>query len=372
MFVRFELPQARRVAVSPADVLRPSPCQEGLNSPNCREDSLLSTINYPPWRTQVSSPNTDTQVEGTNTILSASRGRGTGASHPPAQSFSRAAETWMTNASGLTDTFEPSSPPLSPSNLAMVLTKPANLLISSLKKKYGHARNLTFGQPTSMAGDRTRGIEECVRAFEEKYQLNMMGMKRDIGVFYKLRLEEFGIGRLVTMSAWEDLERNKKLEAARETFGGDTSRHWAFTALREMALVDGVEPGEGRMTLGELYAFLEAEVFVQQVAVDQARAGANAALQTDTEVGRVVELALRACADDEIAASRGRVKEALAIIRQIAAEEMVAARQYRTAAELLFICADLEVGVGGYRENSQQVLTTRYYAGVLQYMQVDA
>lgn len=278
----------------------------------------------------------------------------------------------MTNASGLTDTFEPSSPPLSPSNLAMVLTKPANLLISSLKKKYGHARNLTFGQQTSMAGDRTRGIEECVRAFEEKYQLNMVGMKRDIGVFYKLRLEEFGIGRLVTMPAWEDLERNKKLEAARETFGGDTSRHWAFTALREMALVDGVEPGEGRMTLGELYAFLEAEVFVQQVAMDQARAGANAALQTDTEVGRVVELALRACADDEIAASRGRVKEALAIIRQIAAEEMVAARQYRTAAELLFICADLEVGVGGYRENSQQVLTTRYYAGVLQYMQVDA
>jgi len=223
-----------------------------------------------------------------------------------------------------------------------------------------------------MAEDRTRGVEECVRAFEEKYQMNMVGMKKDIGAFYKLRLEEFGIGRLVTTSAWEDLERNKRLEATREAFGGDSSPHWAFTALREMALVDGTEPGEGRMTLGELYAFLEAEGFVQQVAMDQARAGTNAALQTDAEVGRVVELALRACASDEIAASRGRVREALAIIRQIAVEEMVAAREYRTAAELLFICADLEVGVGGYKENSQQVLTTRYYAGVLQYMQVDA
>lgn len=223
-----------------------------------------------------------------------------------------------------------------------------------------------------MAEDGTRGIEECVRAFEEKYQLNMIGMKKDIGAFYKLRLEEFGIGCLVTMSAWEDLERNKNLEAAREAFGGDNSRHWAFAALREMALRDAVKPGEGKTTLGELHAFLEAEGFVQQVAMDQARAGANAALQTNTEVGRVVELALRACADDEIAASRERVKEALAVIRQIAVEELVAAREYESAAELLFICADLEVGVGGYKENSQQVLTTRYYAGLLQHMQVDA
>ena len=254
----------------------------------------------------------------------------------------------------------------------MALAKPASLLISSLKKKYGHARNLTFGQATSMAGDETRGVEECVRAFEEKYQLNMVGMKRDIGAFYKLRLEEFGIGRLVTMSAWEDLERNKKLEMTRETFGGDSSRHWALTALKEMALVDVIEPGEGRTTLGELCAFLEAEGFVQQVAMDQAKAGANAALQTDTEVGRAVELALRACADDEITASRGRVREALGVIRQIAVEEMVAAREFRAASDLLFICADLEVGVGGYKEDSQQVLTTRYYAGVLQHMQVDA
>lgn len=199
-----------------------------------------------------------------------------------------------------------------------------------------------------------------------------MGMKKEIGAYYKLRLEEFGIGRLVTMSAWEDLERNKKLETSREAFGGDSSRQWAFTALKEMALVDAVEPGEGRTTLGELYAFLEAESFVQQVAMNQARAGANAALQTDTEVGRAVELVLRACADDEIAGSRERVREGLGVIRQIAAEEMVAAREFRAAAELLFICADLEVGVGGYEENSQQVLTTRYYAGVLQHMQVDA
>ena len=150
-----------------------------------------------------------------------------------------------------------------------------------------------------MAGDGTRGIEECVKAFEEKYRLNMVGMKKDIGEFYKLRLEEFGIGRLVTMSAWEDLERNNKLEAAREAFGGDDSRQWAFTALREMALQDVVEPGEGRTTLGEIYAFLEAEGFVQQVAIDQAKAGANAALQTDVIVGEAVEVALRACADDE-------------------------------------------------------------------------
>ena len=223
-----------------------------------------------------------------------------------------------------------------------------------------------------MAEDGTRGIEECVRAFEEKYQLNMIGMKKDIGTFYKLRLEEFGIGRLVTMSAWEDLERNKNLEATREAFGGNISHQWAFAALREMALRDAVKAGEGRTTLGELYAFLEAEGFVQQVAMDQAKAGTNAALQTNTEVGRAVEFALRACADDEIAASRERVKEALAVIRQIAVEEMVAAREYQSAAELLFICADLEVCTGGYKENSQQVLTTRYYAGLLQHMQVDA
>jgi len=222
-----------------------------------------------------------------------------------------------------------------------------------------------------VAGDGTRGIEECVKAFEEKYRLNVVGMKRDIGEFYKLRLEEFGIGRLVTMSAWEDLERNNKLEAAREAFGGDGSRQWALTALKGVALQDVVEPGEGRTTLGEIYAFLEAEGFVQQVAIDQAKAGANAALQTDMIVGEAVEVALRACADDEIAASRERVKEALGIIRQIAVDEMVAAREFRAAAELLFICADLEVGVGGYMENSQQVLTTRYYAGVLQHMQVD-
>jgi len=277
----------------------------------------------------------------------------------------------MTNVSGFTDTFEPSSPTLSPSNFAMALTKPASLLISSFRKKYGHARNLTFKQPTSVVEDGARGIEECVKAFEEKYQLNMVGMKRDIGAFYKLRLEEFGIGRLVAMSAWEDLERQKKLEAAREAFGGDASRQWAFTALKEMALEDIVEPGEGRTTLGELYAFLEAEGFVQQVAMDQAKAGANAALQTDTVVGEAVEVALRACADDEIAASRERVKDALGVIRQIAVDEMVAAREFGAAAQLLFVCADLEVRVGGYKENSQQVLTTRYYAGVLQNMQVD-
>ncbi|KAF9654075.1 hypothetical protein BDM02DRAFT_3107318 [Thelephora ganbajun] len=253
----------------------------------------------------------------------------------------------------------------------MALTKPANLLIASLRKKYGHARNLTFGQPTSVAEDGTRGIEECVKAFEEKYRLNMMGMKRDIGTFYKLRLEEFGIGRLIAMSAWEDLERNRKLEAVREAFGGDSSRQWAFTALREMALADVMEPGEGRPTLGELYAFLEVEGFVQQVAMDQAKAGANAALQTDTAVGGAVEVALRACADDEIAVSRQRVKEALGVIRKIAVDEMVTAQEFRAASELLFICADLEVGVGGYKENSQQVLTTRYYAGILQHMQVD-
>jgi len=210
-----------------------------------------------------------------------------------------------------------------------------------------------------------------VKAFEEKYRLNMMGMKRDIGAFYKLRLEEFGIGRLVTMSAWEDLERKKKLEVAREAFGGDSSHQWASATLKEMALRDAVEPGEGRTTLGELYAFLEAEGFVQQVAVDQAKAGANAALQTDTVVGGTVEVALQACADDEVAASRERVKEALGVIRRIAVDEMVAAREFLAAAELLFICADLEVRVGGYKENSQQVLTTRYYAGVLQHMQVD-
>jgi len=50
---------------------------------------------------------------------------------------------------------------------------------------------------------------------------------------------------------------------------------------------------------------------------------------------------------------------------------MVAAQEFRAAAELLFICAELEVEVGGYNENSQQVLTTRYYAELLQHMQVD-
>ena len=215
-----------------------------------------------------------------------------------------------------------------------------------------------------------KGIDECVKAFEEKYRLNMVGMKGDIGAFYQLRLEELGIGRLVAMSQWEDLERNNKLEAAREAFRGDSSRQWALTALREMALRDAVESGEGRTTLGEVYAFLEAEGFVQQVAMDQARAGADAALRTDTVVGGAVEVALLARADNEIAASRERVREALGIIRQIAVDEMVAAREFRAAAELLFICADLEVRVGGYTENSQQVLTTRYYAEVLQQMQV--
>lgn len=222
-----------------------------------------------------------------------------------------------------------------------------------------------------MAEDGTRGIEECVKAFEEKYQTNMMGMMKDIWAFYKLRLEEFGVARLVAMSEWEDLERNRKLEEARNAFGGNTSRQWAFSALREMALAGVVESSEGESTLGELYAFLEAEGFVQQVAVDQARAGTNAALRTDTGVGRAVESALRACADEQIAASRDRVREALRVIRQIAVEDMVAARNYRAAAELLFICADLEVGMGGYTENSQQVLTTRYYAEVLRQMQAD-
>lgn len=215
-----------------------------------------------------------------------------------------------------------------------------------------------------------------MRAFEGKYRSNMAGMKRDIRAFYDLRLEEFGIGRSVTMPEWEELERGKilegELEIAREAFGGrNSSCPWAFAALKEMALADAEEPDEGMTKLGELYAFLEAEGFVQQVAMDQARAGTNAALQTDTSVGRVVEFALLACADDEISASIQRVRDALGVIRLIAAEDMVRAREYRTAAELLSICADLEVGVGGYKENSQQVLTTRYYAGVLQHMQVD-
>ena len=359
------------MAIRPADILRQPPLQDDLNSPDGKDSSLLSTINYPLRRSRINSPDTTIPVEGANSILSP-RGRGTGASHPLAQSFTPTAEVRMTNVSGFTDTFEPSSPPLYPSNFATAVTKPASLLISSLKKKYGHARNMTFGRPTSVVEDGTRGIEECVRAFEEKYQSNMAGMKKDIGTFYKLRLEEFGVGRLVAVSSWEDLEMKKKLETAREAFRGDTSRDWAFTALKEVALGDVMEPGEGRPTLGELYAFLEAEGFVQQVAVDQARAGTNAALQTDTVVGGEVEVALRACADDEIEASRDRVKEALGIIRRIAVDEMVAARESRAAAELLFICADLEVRVGGYKENSQQVLTTRYYAEVLQHMQVDA
>lgn len=288
-----------------------------------------------------------------------------GAFDPP---VARAVGAGTTNMSQFTDTFEPSSPP---SNLAMALAKPANLLISSLRKRYGHARNITFGQPTSVVVDVTRGVEECVTAFEEKYRLNMAGMKRDIETFYRLRREEFETGRMVTMSAWEDSERNRKLRTAREAFGGESTHQWAFTALREMALAEDVELGEGRTTLGELYAFLEAEGFVQQVAVDQAKAGADAALQTDTEVGRAVEVALRACADDEIAASRERVRETLGVIRQIAVEEMIPAREFHTAAELLSICADLEVGVGGYKGNSQQVLATRYYAGILQYMQFD-
>ena len=369
--LRFEPPQTPRVAVRPADILRRVPPQGGLNSPGGRKNgSSLSIINHPLRRTRFNSPDTTIPVEGTNSI-SSSRGRGTGATHPLARPSPSTAEGRMANASGFTDTFEPSSPPLSPSNLAMALTRPASLLISSFRKKYGHARNLTFGQPTSVVEDGTRGIEECVKAFEEKYQLNMVGMKRDIGAFYQLRLEEFGIGRLVTMSSWEDLERKKKLETTREAFRGDSSLQWAFTALREMALEDAVEPGKGRTTLGELYAFLEVEGFVQQVAMDQAKAGESAALQTDTVVGGAVEVALQACADDEIAASRERVKEALGIIRRIAVDEMVAAREFRAAAELLFICADLEVRVGGYKENSQQVLTTRYYAEVLQHMQVD-
>ena len=366
---RFEPPQTPRVAIRPADILRRPPHQDGLNSPDGRKNTpLLFTINSP-LRTRINSPGATIPVKGTNSILS-SQGRGTGASHPLARSSPPTAEARMTNVSGFTDTFEPSSPTPSPATLAMALARPANLLISSFRKKYGHTRNLTFGQPASVVEEGMKGIDECVKAFEEKYRLNMVGMKGDIGAFYQLRLEELGIGRLVAMSQWEDLERNNKLEAAREAFRGDSSRQWALTALREMALGDAVEPGEGRTTLGEVYAFLEAEGFVQQVAMDQARAGADAALRTDTVVGGAVEVALLARADDEIAASRERVREALGIIRRIAVDEMVAAREFRAAAELLFICADLEVRVGGYTENSQQVLTTRYYAEVLQQMQV--
>jgi hypothetical protein len=61
---------------------------------------------------------------------------------------------------------------------------------------------------------------------------------------------------------------------------------------------------------------------MQHVAVDQTKAGPDTALQTDTVVGGAAEVALWACADDGVAASRERVKDALGVIRQIA--EMVA------------------------------------------------
>jgi hypothetical protein len=68
---------------------------------------------------------------------------------------------------------------------------------------------------------------------------------------------------------------------------------------------------------------------VRQVAVAQAKAGPNTALQADVLVGGAVEVALRASAYDEAAASRERVKEALGVIRQITVDEVVAALEFQ-------------------------------------------
>jgi hypothetical protein len=230
----------------------------------------------------------------------------------------------------------------------------------SLPKKNGTKG--TFGYAKGIVEGGGEGLEYCVRVFEEKYWTNMRGMKEDIGAFCKLRKEEFRRRR--QLSRLEE----KELDWVRERFGGERVHRWAFSALKEMALEydDGDRP-VGQPGLAELYARLEAEAFVQQVAGDQAKVGADAALEADWVVGCAVESALSACANVDIEASRMRVKGRLATMRQIAVEELADVDAAR-GAELLHVCADLEVRLAGYREDSEQVSTTKYYAGILERM----
>lgn len=195
--------------------------------------------------------------------------------------------------------------------------------------------------------------------FEEKYWANMKGMEKDIETFCKLRMQEFRRSR--PLSRLEALE----LDRVRERFGGERVHGWAFSALKEMALDDDEE--DGRPALGELFALMEAEAFVQQVASDQATVGADAALLADLVVGGAVESALLLCADAEVAASRSRVNERLGVMRRIAVDELADANP-GAGAELLHVCADLEVRLAGYAEDSEQVMTTKYYAEVLENM----
>jgi hypothetical protein len=222
-----------------------------------------------------------------------------------------------------------------------------------LKGTLRHARGIVE--------DGGKELKCSVRMFEEKYRANMKGMKQDIEAFYRLRREEFRRSRPLSRS--EQLE----LEKIRDRFGGERVHRWAFSALKELAIVDDDDEVDGRPGLGELYALLEAESFLQQVASEQAKAGADAALEADLTVGYAVESALTICAEVEIEASRMRVRGILAMLREVAVDELLDVDN-NAGATLLHVCADLEVRLAGFKEDSEQVLTTKYYADIMDRM----
>jgi len=84
-------------------------------------------------------------------------------------------------------------------------------------------------------------------------------------------------------------------------------------------------------------------------------------------VGCAVESALLACAEAEIGVSRTRVRRGLAEMRRIAVDEL-AEVDPGAGGELLHVCADFEVRLAGFGEDSEQVAATRYYAGVMETM----
>lgn len=218
----------------------------------------------------------------------------------------------------------------------------------------------TFRHARGLVEDGGEGVDKCVRVFEEKYWANMKGMMRDIETFRKLRMQEFRRSR--PLSRYEAAE----LDRIREGFGGERVHGWAFSALKEMAM-EGYDDEEEGPGLGALYAMMEAEAFVQQVARDQAKVGADAALDADLVVGYAVESALSVCAEVEVQASRTRVRRGLAEMRRIAVDDL-AEVDPGAGGELLHICADFEVRLAGFGEDSEQVAATRYYAGIMETM----
>lgn len=217
----------------------------------------------------------------------------------------------------------------------------------------------TFRHARGVVEDGGEGLESCVSVFEEKYWANMRGMKKEIETFYQLRMQEFRRSRPLSRTEATELDR------IRERFGGERVHGWAFSAMKEMAFED--DEVDGRPSLGELFSMLEAEAFVQQVASSQATAGADAALQADLVVGYAVESALLTCADMELGASRARVNDGLGVLRRIAVDEL-ADVDPGAGAELLHICADMEMRLAGYAEDSEQVMATKYYAEALEAM----